>query len=248
MPVFYARSPLEHGLPRCYNPTRTMSKILIVEDEAPLAETVAYNLREEGYKVFTAATGFVALDLFRDEKPDLVLLDVMLPGIDGIEICRLIRKDSDVPILMLTAKSREVDKVIGLEVGADDYITKPFGMLELIARVRAALRRSKRESKSSEVIVAQDVELDLARHAVTISGKPVDLRPKEFELLHVLMANQGRVMERAALLDRVWGEVEFIDAGTLDVHVRRLREKIEDDPANPKRILTVRGLGYKFAD
>jgi DNA-binding response OmpR family regulator len=225
-----------------------MSRILIVEDEAPLAETIAYNLREEGYKVSIAATGFTALDLFRGEKPDLVLLDIMLPGLDGLEICRLIRKESEVPILMLTAKSREVDKVIGLEVGADDYITKPFGMLELIARVRAALRRSKLDSQSSELFSAHEIELDLAKHSVTVAGREVELRPKEFELLHTLMANRGRVMERTKLLDRGWGEVEYIDACTLDVHVRRLREKVEDDPARPRRILTVRGVGYRFAD
>ena len=227
---------------------RLMPKVLIVEDEAPLAETIAYNLREEGYKVCTAADGVAALDLFRSEKPDLVLLDVMLPGIDGVEVCRLIRRESDLPILMLTAKSREMDKVIGLEVGADDYITKPFGMLELIARVRAALRRSRSETKKAEVLKGHGIEMDIARHLVTVGGREVVLRPKEFDLLRVLMLNKGRVIERSALLDRVWGEDEYIDPGTVDVHIRRLREKVEDDPSKPQRVLTVRGVGYRFAE
>lgn len=225
-----------------------MAKILIVEDETSLAETISYNLREEGYKVCTAADGIAALDLTREEKPDLVVLDIMLPGLDGLEVCRLIRKESDVPILMLTAKSREIDKVVGLEVGADDYITKPFGMLELIARIRAALRRSRRESRNEEVLSAHGIELDVARHVVKVNGNVVELRPKEFDLLHLLMSNRGRVMERSTLLDRVWGEDEFIDPGTVDVHIRRLREKVEDDPASPARVLTVRGIGYKFAE
>ncbi len=225
-----------------------MPKILIVEDEAPLAETIAYNLREEGYKVCSAADGHGALAMLRSEKPDLVLLDVMLPGIDGLEVCRRMRKESDIPVLMLTAKSREIDKVVGLEVGADDYITKPFGMLELIARIRAALRRSNRETRTSEALTANGIELDLARHSVSVDGVEVELRPKEFALLHLLMANRGRVLERSVLLDRVWGEDEYIDPGTVDVHIRRLREKVEADPSSPLRVLTVRGLGYKFAE
>lgn len=225
-----------------------MAKILIVEDEAPLAETVAYNLREEGYKVCIAGDGISALDMLKQEKPDLALLDVMLPGIDGLEVCRLIRRESDMPVIMLTAKSREVDKVVGLEVGADDYITKPFGMMELIARVRAALRRSRGQSKTSDILSAHGLELDTSRHMVKICGNEVDLRPKEFELLYVLMSNRGRVMERSILLDRIWGEDEYIDAGTVDVHIRRLREKVEDDPSKPARVLTVRGIGYKFAE
>jgi two-component system response regulator RegX3 len=225
-----------------------MSRILIVEDEEPLAQTIAYNLREEGYKVTMATDGIAALDSFKQEKPDLVLLDLMLPGLDGLEVCRLIRKESDVPILMLTAKSREVDKVVGLEVGADDYIAKPFGMLELIARVRAALRRSRLETKAQEVLSAHGVELDGAKHSVRVEGREVALRPREFDLLHALLSNRGRVMQRSVLLDRVWGEDEYIDADTVDVHIRRLREKVEDDPSRPKRILTVRGVGYKFAE
>lgn len=225
-----------------------MPKVLIVEDEAPLAETIAYNLRQEGYKVCTAADGISALDAFRREKPDLVLLDVMLPGMDGIEVCRLMRRESEVPILMLTAKSREVDKVVGLEVGADDYITKPFGMMELIARIRAALRRVRHETRKDDVLSAHGIEMDIARHLVRVEGREVELRPKEFELLRILMANRGRVMERSKILDRVWGEDQYIDAGTVDVHIRRLREKVEGDPAKPARIVTVRGVGYKFAE
>jgi DNA-binding response OmpR family regulator len=225
-----------------------MARILIVEDENLLAETVAFNLREEGYKVDIAGDGALAIDLLRREKPDLVLLDIMLPGIDGLEVCRLIRRESDVPVIMLTAKSREVDKVVGLEVGADDYVTKPFGMMELIARVRAALRRSRHTVRSSDILQGHGIELDTARHTVKVQGTEADLRPKEFELLHILMANRGRVMERATLLDRVWGEDEYIDAGTVDVHIRRLREKVEENPSRPARILTVRGIGYKFAE
>jgi DNA-binding response OmpR family regulator len=225
-----------------------MARILIVEDETPLAETVAYNLREEGYKVSVASDGVAALDLIQQEKPDVVLLDVMLPSIDGLEVCRLIRRESDVPVIMLTAKSREIDKVVGLEVGADDYITKPFGMMELIARVRAAIRRSRGGTKISDILSANDLELDTSRHIVRVTGKEVDLRPKEFELLHALMSNRGRVLERSVLLDRVWGEDEYIDPGTVDVHIRRLREKVEASPSKPTKILTVRGVGYKFAE
>lgn len=225
-----------------------MPKILIVEDEATLAETVAYNLKEEGYKVCIASDGIAAVDVMREEQPDLVLLDVMLPGMDGLEVCRIIRKESDVPIIMLTAKSREIDKVVGLEVGADDYMTKPFGMMELIARVRAAFRRYRHESQPDELITAHGVEIDTKRHVVKVNGSDVVLRPREFDLLHMILTNKGRAMDRTTLLDRVWGEDEFIDNGTVDVHIRRLREKIEEDPSNPKRILTVRGVGYKFAE
>lgn len=225
-----------------------MPKILIVEDETPLAETIAYNLREEGYKAIIANDGLEALDAFRAESPDLVILDLMIPKIDGLEVCKNIRKNSNVPIIMLTAKSREVDKVIGLELGADDYITKPFGMLELIARVRAALRRRRDNADQTNVISAHDLEIDTLKHKVIFNDKEVFLRPKEFDLLHLLMSNRGRVMERSVLLDTIWGEDEYIDSGTVDVHIRRLREKVEEDPSNPRRILTVRGIGYKFAE
>ena len=225
-------------------------RILVVEDEQPLAEAIAFNLREENFTAQIAADGLAALDAFRKDRPDLVILDLMLPGIDGLELCRIIRRDSDCPIIMLTAKSREVDKVVGLGVGADDYVTKPFGMLELIARVRAALRRAEGRVAEGrgEVLRTEGLELDVERHTVTVRGEEVDLRPREFDLLRILMANRGRVLKRDLLLDRVWGETEYIDPGTLDVHVRRLREKIEDDPSKPRFVLTVRGLGYKFRE
>lgn len=225
-----------------------MAKILIVEDETKLAETLAYNLREEGHEAVIAPDGPSGLDKARSERPDLIVLDLMLPKMDGLEVCRLVRRDSDVPIIMLTAKSRELDKVVGLEVGADDYVTKPFSMIEMLARIKAALRRASSQVRGDAVLRADDLELDPARHRVILDGDEVDLRPKEFELLRVLLSNRGRVMDRTTLLQRVWGEDEYIDAGTVDVHVRRLREKIEADPSNPARVLTVRGLGYKYAE
>jgi two-component system, OmpR family, response regulator RegX3 len=225
-----------------------MAKILIVEDETPLAETLAYNIRQEGHEVVIEANGIAGLERVRQMNPDLVILDLMLPKMEGLEVCRLIRRTSDVPVIMLTAKSREIDKVVGLEVGADDYVTKPFSMMEMLARVKAALRRSKAPERDTEMLRADDLEMDIPRHRVTIDGDEVVLRPKEFDLLRMLLANRGRVLERSTLLDRVWGEDEFIDQGTLDVHVRRLREKIERDPASPGRVLTVRGLGYKYAE
>jgi DNA-binding response OmpR family regulator len=224
-----------------------MSKILIVEDETPLLQTVSYNLEQEGYQVIQAQDGLAGLDAARAERPDLVLLDIMLPGIDGVEVCRLLRKEMDIPIIMLTAKSREIDKVVGLEVGADDYVTKPFGMLELLARIRAALRRARTDAKKDEVLRSGDIEMDPGSHTVRVAGNEVELRPKEFDLLHALISNRGRVLERSQLLERVWGEDEYIDAGTLDVHIRRLREKIEADPSSPRHVITVRGIGYKFA-
>ncbi|MEN6371315.1 MAG: response regulator transcription factor [Armatimonadota bacterium] len=225
-----------------------MSKILIIEDELPLLQTVSYNFEQEGYQVVQATDGLSGLEKARLEGPDLILLDVMLPGMDGIEACRLIRRELDIPIIMLTAKSREIDKVVGLEVGADDYVTKPFGMLELIARVRAALRRARTEVRKSEILRAGNIEMDVPSHVVKVGGSQVELRPKEFDLLHMLLTNRGRVMERSVLLERVWGEDVYIDAGTLDVHVRRLREKIEPNPGEPRYIMTVRGLGYKFSE
>lgn len=225
-----------------------MGKILIIEDEAKLAETLAYNLREEGHEAVIASDGPTGLEKARSERPDLIVLDLMLPKMDGLEVCRLVRRDSDVPIIMLTAKSREVDKVVGLEMGADDYVTKPFGMVEMLARIKAGLRRSNRQARSDSVLHAGDLEMDIARHRVTVAGADIQLRPKEFELLRMLLANRGRVLDRTALLRQVWGEDEYIDAGTVDVHVRRLREKIEADPGSPTRVLTVRGLGYKYAE
>lgn len=225
-----------------------MAKILIVEDEATLAETLAYNIREEGHEALIASDGLIGLEMARVQHPDLIILDLMLPKMDGLEVCRLVRRDSDVPIIMLTAKSRELDKVVGLEIGADDYVTKPFSMVEMLARIKAALRRSSTQLRPNEALRAGDLEMDVPRHRVTIGGSVVDLRPKEFELLRVLLVDRSRVLDRTTLLQRVWGEDEYIDAGTVDVHVRRLREKIEADPGNPLRVLTVRGLGYKYAE
>lgn len=225
-----------------------MAKILIIEDEAKLADTLAYNIREEGHETIVALDGLTGLEMARTQQPDLMILDLMLPKMDGLEVCRLIRRESDMPIIMLTAKSRELDKVVGLEIGADDYVTKPFSMVEMLARVKAALRRSRMLGLQSEVVSADGLEMDIARHIVTINGTVVELRPKEFELLRVLLSSRGRVFERATLLQRVWGEEDYIDTGTVDVHVRRLRERIEADPGNPTRVLTIRGLGYKYAE
>ena len=225
-----------------------MAKILIIEDEAKLAETLAYNIREEGHSSLVALDGLAGLEMARNERPDLIILDLMLPKMDGLEVCRLIRRDFDVPIIILTAKSRELDKVVGLEMGADDYVTKPFSMVEMLARIKAALRRSSASVRTDNVLRAENLELDVAKHQVIINDNTVDLRPKEFELLRVLLANKGRVLDRSTLLQRVWGEDEYIDAGTVDVHIRRLREKIEDDPGHPSRVLTIRGLGYKYAE
>ena len=225
-----------------------MAKILIIEDEAPLADTLAYNIRREGHEVIIESDGIAGLDRASKEQPDLIILDLMLPRIDGLEICRLVRRNSDVPIIMLTAKSSELDKVVGLEVGADDYVTKPFSMIEMLARIKAALRRARVQTHEDKVLRGKGLVMDIARHQVTVNGAEIELRPKEFDLLNVLLSNRGRVIERSVLLQRVWGEDEYIDQGTLDVHIRRLREKIEEDPANPKRVLTVRGLGYKYAE
>lgn len=228
-------------------------RILMVEDERTIADAVALNLRDEGFSVTTALRGDDGLRLATAESWDLVILDLMLPGVDGRDICRAIRKRSSVPILMLTARAREMDKVLGLELGADDYLTKPFGMLELIARVKALLRRSRAsgpqaDPDADEVYAGAGVVLNVSRHVVTVDEQPVELRPKEFELLRVLLSNRGRVIVRDRLLELVWGEDEYLDRGTLDVHIRWLRQKIEKTPSEPTRILTVRGLGYKFAD
>ncbi|MFN3648432.1 MAG: response regulator transcription factor [Armatimonadota bacterium] len=228
-------------------------RVLVVEDERAIADAVALNLRDEGYEVTLAGRGDEGLRLATSEPFDLVILDLMLPGLDGRDVCRSIRQRSAVPVLMLTARSREVDKVLGLEIGADDYLTKPFGMLELMARVKALIRRSKvargsEAQDAEEVYASGGVEVNVSRHRVLVDGKQVDLRPKEFELLRALISNRGRVMLRDRLLELVWGEDEFLDRGTLDVHIRWLRQKVERDPARPERILTVRGVGYRFSD
>lgn len=230
--------------------TTATARILLVEDEASVAEAVALNLREEGHHVTLARRGDEGFRQATSEPYDLVILDLMLPGMDGRDVCRAIRRTSDVPVLMLTARGREMDKVLGLEIGADDYVAKPFGMLEVMARVKALLRRSRAAGPPEEepAIHAGRFVLDPARHRVTRDDEPVALRPKEFELLRVLMQNRGRVLTRDRLLDLVWGEDRYLDRGTLDVHIRWLRMKLEDDPREPRYILTVRGVGYSFSD
>ncbi len=230
-------------------------RILLVEDDPTLRETVAYNLRGQGYEVLLAADGHRALETARREQPDLLLLDVMLPGIDGFEVCRVLRRESNVPILMLTARSDEVDRVVGLEVGADDYLTKPFSMRELLARVRALLRRvelsreeaaARRDTDEGEALTFGDLTIDLRRREVRLLGAPLRLKPKEFDLLLFLARNQGIALSRDLILERVWGWAYDGASRTVDVHVRWLREKIEPDPAAPRRIVTVRGIGYRF--
>ena len=226
--------------------------VLVVEDEASFADALQVALTREGFGVRVARDGVEALALFDAVKPDLVLLDVMLPKLSGIDVARELRRRSAVPIIMVTAKSEEIDAVVGLEVGADDYVTKPYRMRELVARMRAALRRAGTSSADADadagtgVYEAGDVRLDVEQHEVTIRGELVSLPLKEFELLQLLLANAGRVMTRDALIDRVWGDDYVGDTKTLDVHVKRLRSKVEDDPSHPTRIVTIRGLGYKY--
>ena len=221
-----------------------MARVLVVDDEERLAKTIAYNLRAEGHEVVVAHDGESALEVFRTEHPDLVVLDLMLPRRSGVEVCRLVREESSVPILMLTAKAGESDKVTGLELGADDYVTKPFGMRELMARVKALLRRA--DVRAAQVIRLGDLVLDLDRHEVRLREAVVPLPPKEFDLLTLLARNAGRAVRRETLLRQVWGDDFFGDRHTLDVHIRRLREKIEDDASQPKRVTTLRGLGYRL--
>jgi two-component system response regulator RegX3 len=225
-----------------------MTRILVVEDESSFSEALEFLLGKEGFTVVTAATGTEALKKFDQGGIDLVLLDLMLPEVSGTEVCRQIRAKSKVPIIMLTAKDSEVDKVVGLEIGADDYVTKPYSARELVARINAVLRRNGGEGLmgDSGVLTVQGIRMDIDRHQVSINGIPASLPLKEFELLEFLMRNAGRVLTRMQLIDRVWGSDYVGDTKTLDVHVKRLRAKIEDDPANPKVIQTVRGLGYKM--
>jgi len=223
-------------------------KILIVEDDRNLLDTLKYNLRKEGYDVVTAVDGAEALDIARREKPDLIILDIMLPKVSGFEVCRILRKEMIVPILMLTAKVEEVDKVVGLEIGADDYMTKPFSMRELLARVRAMLRRTKMIEVQPEepLLKVGDIEIDIARHRALKGAKTLELTPKEFDLLAFLAKNKGFVFSRDQLLEKVWGYDFAGDTRTVDVHIRWLRQKIETDPNNPKHLITVRGTGYKL--
>jgi two-component system response regulator RegX3 len=225
-----------------------MSRILVVEDEESLSEAIAFLLSKEGFEVEIAANGPAAIQKFELSGADLILLDLMLPGLSGTEVCRQIRAKSSVPIIMLTAKDSEIDKVVGLELGADDYVTKPYSSRELIARIRAVLRRGDLSDGTAEVGVLSvgPVRLDIDRHIITVNGLPVSLPLKEFELLEFLMRNAGRVLTRIQLIDRVWGSDYVGDTKTLDVHIKRLRAKIEKDPANPEFIQTVRGMGYKM--
>jgi two-component system response regulator RegX3 len=223
--------------------------ILIVEDEESFVEALVVGLKREGFLVKVARDGAEALELFDGVRPDLVLLDVMLPKISGIDVCREIRTKSRVPIIMVTAKGSEIDTVVGLEVGADDYVTKPYRLRELVARMRAVLRRSPREDEailSGDALEVGDVVLNPERHEVFVRGDPVALPLKEFELLEILLANAGRVLTRETLIDRVWGPNYFGDTKTLDVHIKRLRSKVEENPSAPRRITTIRGLGYKY--
>ena len=225
-----------------------MTKILIIEDEDSVLDPLELLLNKEGFSIETARNGRDGLDKFWKVNPDLVLLDLMLPEISGTEVCRQIRVKSSVPIIMLTAKDTEVDKVVGLELGADDYVVKPYSKAELVARIKAVLRRqgSEKTYEDAGTLVAGPVKIDIDRHSVTISGITVSLPLKEFELLEFLVRNSGKVLTRTQLIDRVWGSDYFGDTKTLDVHVKRLRAKIEKDPANPTYIQTIRGLGYKF--
>ena len=224
--------------------------ILVVEDEDSFVEALTIGLKREGFRVQVARDGAEALDIFDAVKPDLVLLDVMLPKVSGIDVCRELRRRSSVPIIMVTAKGSEIDTVVGLEVGADDYVTKPYRLRELVARMRAVLRRRAGEPAtavlSGEALEVGDVALDPERHEVVIRGAGVQLPLKEFELLEILLANAGRVLPRDTLIDRVWGTDYVGDTKTLDVHVKRLRAKVELDPSAPTRIVTIRGLGYKY--
>lgn len=224
-----------------------MSRLLLIEDEESFGEALEYQLSREGYEVERVTDGVTGLERFTTQGADLVLLDLMLPGMGGEEVCKAIRKTSNVPIIMLTAKDAEFDKVLGLELGADDYVTKPFSARELLARVRAVLRRSSGDGTSSDgVLQGGDIRLDPARFEVTVKGEQVHLPRKEFELLELLMENAGRVVSRETLIDRVWGSDYFGDSRTLDVHIKRLRAKCEATPHSPKHLITIRGLGYKF--
>ena len=224
------------------------STVLVVEDEESFVEALSVGLEREGFRVLVARDGAEALTLFAASRPDVVLLDVMLPKVSGVDVCREIRATSSVPIVMVSAKASEIDTVVGLEVGADDYVAKPFRLRELVARVRAALRRAPKAvvGQIDEVLEVGDVRLDWQRHEASVRGRPLSLPLKEFELLEALLDNAGRVVTREALIDRVWGSDYVGDTKTLDVHVKRLRSKIEEDPSVPRRILTIRGLGYKY--
>ena len=224
-----------------------MTRVLVVEDEESFSDALSYMLRKEGFEVAVAATGPDALTEFERAGSDIVLLDLMLPGLSGTEVCRQLRQRSNVPIIMVTARDGEIDKVVGLELGADDYVTKPYSPRELVARIRAVLRRrSEPEELLPAALEAGPVRMDVDRHTVSVSGATVSLPLKEFELLEMLLRNAGRVLTRGQLIDRIWGADYVGDTKTLDVHVKRLRAKIEPEPASPRHLVTVRGLGYKY--
>ncbi len=234
----------------------TDAKVLIVEDDNTLLEVLKYNIVKNGYAAVTATDGIQALEVARREHPGLIILDIMLPGLDGLEVCRILRHEMSIPILMLTARATEIDKVVGLEIGADDYMTKPFSMAELMARVKALLRRtevadkskSETEKKDHPVVVFGEIELDIDRHTVKRAGKSVELTPKEFDLLVFLILGRGRVVSRDHILNKVWNFDYTGDTRTVDVHINWLRKKLEDNPGQPRFIVTVRGSGYKFQE
>ncbi len=222
-------------------------KVLVVDDEQPIVEAVAYNLKKEGYRVLTASNAEQCLEVAKRDQPDLVILDVMLPSASGFDVCRMLRKQGSIPIIMLTARADASDRVAGLELGADDYVTKPFNMRELMARVKGVLRRTSPQEDVEQPVHAGNLTIDPNRFEVRIGTRPITLSPKEFELLRFLASHPGQVFPRPVLLDRVWGAEAYIEERTVDVHIRWLREKIEEDPSQPKRLLTVRGVGYKFS-
>lgn len=221
-------------------------KILVVDDERNIVELVKYNLEKEGYDVISAYDGFEAVNMAKQDKPDLIILDIMLPGQGGLEVCRTLRKETKIPIIMATAKGEEIDKILGLELGADDYVTKPFSPRELVARVKAILRRTSSRPEEKDEMSFDNLTINLVRHEVRLNGEEVDLKPKEFDLLKMLCTNPGKVFTRDFLLEQLWGYDYLGDTRTIDVHMRRLRQKIEPDAANPKYLKTIHGIGYKF--
>jgi len=242
-----ADTPLYNGRQEVKN---MYAKILLAEDDPALQEVMRYNLQKEGHTVSVFDNGRAALDAFNQKEPDLLILDIMMPGMDGLSLMREVRKKSNIPIIMVTARSEEVDKVVGFEIGADDYITKPFSTKEFVARVRAILRRMdmNNNENTKEVVQSGDLELDISRHETRLNGQEITLRSKEFDLLYYMVLNKGLVLSRDTILEKVWGFEYPGDTRTVDVHMRWLREKIERDPQNPVRLLTVRGVGYKFSE
>ena len=222
-------------------------KVLVVDDEQPIVEALAYNLKKEGFRVLTAGDAEQCLEVARRDQPDLIILDVMLPSASGFDVCRMLRKQGNIPIIMLTARADATDRVVGLELGADDYVTKPFNMRELMARVKGVLRRASPQDLLEQSVQSGNLTIDPNRFEVRIGTRPVALSPKEFELLRFLATHPGQVFSRQVLLDRVWGAEAYVEERTVDVHIRWLREKVEEDPSQPRRLLTVRGIGYKFS-